>query len=235
MSWNGQPNMEVHHATAYATTDPGIFSLEGLDFNTFLQDSPGEIELSMGRQDMPYALDIQSAPYAQLASLFSGYEFVDINGASSSQTTDNTSSGSGTIFSSQLAAPPAFFNNEHESSFSRSSSSSTVPQQTAMSPQSFYSHSLEGSRTSSTSSFAISQQHQYNPSYDQDAMQQFFNFDAPSNLSPIDHNTTPPRPAPPSHAPMTYTAQRISPPKTPQHASYAPPSAAANNGSRRVA
>jgi hypothetical protein len=238
MGWDGEQTMDVSHATAFATSDPSIFSLEGLDFNTFLEDSPGEIELSMGTH-VPFPLDLQSAPYAQLASLFDTYDYVDLNDAS--QTTDNTSAGpSRTISSTQIAAPPAFFSHEQQTPSSRSSSSSTVPQQSAISPvtsQSFFNH---GSRTSSsTSSFELPQQQQIHTSYGQESLQQYFNFDVHSNISPLDLNTTPPRPDAPSHSnmisTMSYHSQRTSPPQPPQHTPYTPPSAVAHTGTRRVA
>jgi hypothetical protein len=241
MSWNGEQNTDVQHVTAFATGDPSIFSLEGLDFNSFLDDSPNEVEVSMGTQEMPFPLDLQTAPYAQLANLFGTYDCPDLSGVSLSQTTDNTSAGpSRTRSPLQLAAPPAFFSHASETPLSRASSSSSAPQQNAMSPvtpQSFLGDSVQGSRSSSgASSFAYPQQQQVHSSYGQDAFQQYFNFDAYSSLAPLDNNTTPPPPAAPSHPQtmpvITHTSQSTSPP---QHAPYTPPPAYVHTGARRVA
>jgi hypothetical protein len=238
MGWNGEQNTDLQHATAFATGDPSIFSLEGFDFNNFLHGSSGEIEVSMGTQEMPFSYNLQSAPYAQLANLFGTYDYTGLSGASSSQ--DNSGTGASRNLSPvQVAAPPSFFSsNTPETPVSHASSSPTVPQQNGMSPitpQSFFNSGVEDSPSSSgVSSFGFPQQQQVHSSYGSDAFQQYFDFDAHSSLSPLDTNTTPPRPAPPSQSQtmMTHNSHRTSPP---QHTSYAPPSAAAYTGSRRVA
>lgn len=194
----------------------------------------------MGTQQMPFSFNLPSAPYAQLANLFGTYDYTGLSGASSSQTTDNSGAGaSHNLSPMQIAAPPSFFSsNTPVTPMSRASSSPTVPQQNGMSPvtpQSFFNPGVDDSRLSSGASpFALPQQQQVHSSYGSDAFQQYFDFDAHSSLSPLDTNTTPPRPAPPSQSQMmmTHHSHRTSPP---QHAPYAPPSAAAYTGSRRVA
>jgi hypothetical protein len=232
MVWNGQQNVDIHNAAAFSRDDPSHYSVGDLNLDTFVNE-PGEIEVSMGIQQMPYSLDLQSAPYAQFANLFSTFDYADLGNASLSQTTDNTN-----MDPSQIVAPPSFFNNPPETPTSRSSSSSAAPQQIAPSPitpQSFFNNGVESSLTSSTgSSYAVpqqqQQQQQVHPSYGQDVFQQYINFDA---LSPPD-NITPPRPAPASRSQTmpaeNHNSQRTSPPQAP----YAPPSAASHVGTRRV-
>ena len=212
--------------------DPTNYSVGELDLNTFV-DAPGEIEVAMGVQQMPYP-DVQSAaPYAQLANLFSSYDYADLIDATSLQVTDNNIAGP-----SQIAAPPSFFSNPPATPTSRASSSSTAPQQNAMShitPQSFFDNDVESSRTPSIGSlYAVPQQQQEtHSSYAQDVFQQYINFDAFAALGPLDDNTTPPRPAPPSQPQtMPMSSQRTSPSQGP----YTPPSAASTHvGIRRVA
>jgi hypothetical protein len=233
MIWQADLNMVTHNVLG--REDPTNYSMGELDLNTFV-DAPGEIEVAMGVQQMPYP-DVQSAaPYAQLANLFSTYDYADLIDATSSQITDNNIAGP-----SQIAAPPSFFSNPPATPTSRAPSSSTAPQQSAMSPitpQSFFDNGVESSRTPSIgSSYAAPQQQQEtHSSCAQDVFQQYINFDAFAALSPLDDNTTPPRPAPPSQSqtmPMsTHSSQRTSPSQGP----YTPPSAASTHvGIRRVA
>jgi len=228
MIWQADLNMVTHNVLG--REDPTNYS--ELDLNTFV-DAPGEIEVVMGVQQMPYP-DVQSAaPYAQLANLFSTYDYADLIDATSSQITENNIAGP-----SQIAAPPSFFSNPPATPTSRTSSSSTAPQQSAMSPitpQSFFDNGVESSRTSSIgSSYPVPQQQETHTSYAQDVFQQYINFDAFAALNPLNDNTTPPCPAPPSQsqAMRTHSSQRTSPSQGP----YTPPSAASTRvGIRRVA
>lgn len=216
--WGAQPSLDLQHATAFATGDPSIFTLEGFDFDSLLQNPSAEIEVSMGAQQMPYGDEAQAAQYQQFASLFGSYDFSQPD----AHTTQSNVARSREVSPTQGIAP-AFFGNAVQTPSSRSSSAS-VPHNGA-SPSTYVN---DGRVHSGMSSGAVSQQSSH-PSYGAE-YQQYFNLDANSSLGELDTHITPPRAA--SRAGSTPSSKGPSPT---QHTSYAPPPGAFQAGTRRVA
>lgn len=229
---NGPPN--VQQATAFATGDPAVYSLEGLDFRSLLENPLGEIELSLGPQQVPYQMERQSAAYAQFAHLFGSYDYSQTNVASPQQVTSN---GNGSTVPSRVMSPveapppPAFFSND------------IVPQQQSLIPSEppspFFVDNIQGSRASSSapspSVFHHPHQQQHVvPSFGQE-FQQYFNFDAQSDMGSLDHSSISPRSTSGHSHSIPGLEHNVHGTSPTHHAPYVPPLGAAHVGSRRVA
>lgn len=242
--WEHQQGTNIHHATAFATGDPSIFSLEGIDFNAMVENPMGEIEVSLGTQ-MPFTFDPQAAEsFANFAQMFENFDY---NQSLDFLQGDDNATGSldpsSRAVSAHHATTPAYYTNAPETPMPRVSSA--TPQfNSLMSPATsppFYNDDgaqASTSRATSISSYPTPQDHSQSvhTSYGQDAFQQYFNLDA---QEPVE--TTPSRHVSANMYPqqqemqqyMAHDTQRTSPPQQ-QQAQYAPPMGAAHVGSRRV-
>ncbi|KAF7968047.1 hypothetical protein HWV62_32112 [Athelia sp. TMB] len=197
-----------HHATAFATGDPAIFALEGLDFAALLERPQGPLEVSMGAQ-MPY--DFAGAGgegdgFAGLAQMFAEFEYAGpfdfgagvVGGEGGEQgggQGQGQGGGQGRQVSAQHASTPAAYYPD--------------PDTPAASPP-FYE---AASRT---------------PSYGQDAFTQYFNLDASEPSPPGSRHASgayaPPEMQPQSrHASGAYAQPEMQPQSRHASGAYAPP------------
>ena len=216
----------AHHATAFATGDPAIFALEGLDFAALLDHPQGELEVSMGAQ-MPYEFDPQAADaFAGFAQMFADFDYAqpfDFGQGGDGQGDGQGGQEQGRVVSAQHASTPVAYYPEPAS---RVPSGVATP---AASPP-FYGNA---SRTPSAAQSV-------HTSYGQDAFQQYFNLDAPGDPSPPGSRhvsaSAYPQPAPPG---SRHASGSMYPPPEAQYVpqeqqqQYAPP-VVTNAGARRV-